>query len=117
MAWCVWSRVRHGCLYKLAEEKDEKRLDKSGAMLYHIRVVRQRTRNAAIAQPVERILGKDEVASSNLASSSKRNSEVKASEFLFLLEAKLAASSISIRGRKVPTKHSFVGLCCQLKSG
>ncbi len=28
--------------------------------------------NAAIAQPVERILGKDEVASSNLASSSKR---------------------------------------------
>ena len=27
--------------------------------------------NAAIAQPVERILGKDEVASSNLASSSK----------------------------------------------
>ena len=29
---------------------------------------------AAIAQPVERILGKDEVASSNLASSSKRKS-------------------------------------------
>ena len=28
-------------------------------------------RHAAIAQPVERILGKDEVASSNLASSSK----------------------------------------------
>ena len=27
-------------------------------------------KNAAIAQPVERILGKDEVASSNLASSS-----------------------------------------------
>ena len=27
---------------------------------------------AAIAQPVERILGKDEVASSNLASSSKK---------------------------------------------
>ena len=29
------------------------------------------SRNAAIAQSVERILGKDEVASSNLASSSK----------------------------------------------
>ena len=29
--------------------------------------------NAAIAQPVERILGKDEVASSNLASSSIEN--------------------------------------------
>ena len=28
--------------------------------------------HAAIAQPVERILGKDEVASSNLASSSKK---------------------------------------------
>ena len=31
----------------------------------------QAVQNAAIAQPVERILGKDEVASSNLASSSK----------------------------------------------
>ena len=31
----------------------------------------QAVKNAAIAQPVERILGKDEVASSNLASSSK----------------------------------------------
>ena len=31
-----------------------------------------RVRNAAIAQSVERILGKDEVASSNLASSSKK---------------------------------------------
>ena len=30
-------------------------------------------KNAAIAQPVERILGKDEVASSNLASSSKKS--------------------------------------------
>ena len=30
-------------------------------------------RHAAIAQQVERILGKDEVASSNLASSSKKN--------------------------------------------
>ena len=30
------------------------------------------SRNAAIAQPVERILAKDEVASSNLASSSKK---------------------------------------------
>ena len=29
-------------------------------------------KHAAIAQPVERILGKDEVASSNLASSSKK---------------------------------------------
>ena len=31
----------------------------------------QKTKYAAIAQSVERILGKDEVASSNLASSSK----------------------------------------------
>ena len=39
-------------------------------MLYYIRVVRRNLLYAAIAQPVERILGKDEVASSNLASSS-----------------------------------------------
>ena len=32
--------------------------------------------HAAIAQPVERILGKDEVASSNLASSSIRKPEI-----------------------------------------
>ena len=33
---------------------------------------RRKAKYAAIAQPVERILGKDEVASSNLASSSKK---------------------------------------------
>ena len=38
------------------------------ALLYNVKAVK----NAAIAQPVERILGKDEVASSNLASSSKK---------------------------------------------
>ena len=38
-------------------------------------------RHAAIAQPVERILGKDEVASSNLASSSNPNRKVRV--FLF----------------------------------
>ena len=41
-------------------------LDKYMQALYNTQAVR----NAAIAQPVERILGKDEVASSNLASSS-----------------------------------------------
>ncbi len=41
-------------------------LDKSEVMEYNAKAVR----NAAIAQQVERILGKDEVASSNLASSS-----------------------------------------------
>ena len=35
-------------------------------------IISKLSRNAAIAQPVERILGKDEVASSNLASSSKK---------------------------------------------
>ena len=44
-------------------------LDNFGAVLYNNEAVR----NAAIAQPVERILGKDEVASSNLASSSKKS--------------------------------------------
>ena len=46
-----------------------KRLDNSSRMIYNSEAVK---RNAAIAQPVERILGKDEVASSNLASSSKK---------------------------------------------
>ena len=36
-------------------------------------IILKLSRNAAIAQPVERILGKDEVASSNLASSSKKS--------------------------------------------
>ena len=44
-------------------------LDNSLPVLYNTKAVR----NAAIAQPVERILGKDEVASSNLASSSKKS--------------------------------------------
>ena len=40
-------------------------------------------KNAAIAQPVERILGKDEVASSNLASSSKTKPHPKGWGFCF----------------------------------
>ena len=43
-------------------------LDKYRRAYYNTKAV---AINAAIAQPVERILGKDEVASSNLASSSK----------------------------------------------
>ena len=42
--------------------------------------------HAAIAQPVERILGKDEVASSNLASSSKKSViPTGMADFLFVL--------------------------------
>ena len=44
------------------------------SMVYNIEVVRRkalRNKYAAIAQSVERILGKDEVSSSNLDSSSK----------------------------------------------
>ena len=40
-------------------------------------------RHAAIAQQVERILGKDEVASSNLASSSNPNRKVRVFSFLW----------------------------------
>ena len=47
----------------------EKTLDNFRSMIYNSEAVK---RNAAIAQQVERILGKDEVASSNLASSSKK---------------------------------------------
>ena len=46
----------------------KKVLDKWDGFMYNTKAVQ----NAAIAQPVERILGKDEVASSNLASSSKK---------------------------------------------
>ena len=48
--------------------KREKSIDKCHILYYNTQAVE----NAAIAQPVERILGKDEVASSNLASSSKK---------------------------------------------
>ena len=51
---------------------------------------------AAIAQPVERILGKDEVASSNLASSSKTLENLVFSRvFLFL----------SKKSDRIPTCH------------
>ena len=46
-----------------------KTLDFWALLVYNSKAVA----NAAIAQPVERILGKDEVASSNLASSSRKN--------------------------------------------
>ena len=52
-------------------KKQQIMLDKSMRPLYNTQAVE----NAAIAQPVERILGKDEVASSNLASSSIKKSE------------------------------------------
>ena len=53
---------------------------------------------AAIAQQVERILGKDEVASSNLASSSKRKDHSKEWSFSFGIGGvgELATSSVSI---------------------
>ena len=66
-------------------------------------------KNAAIAQSVERILGKDEVASSNLASSSKRKPIRFGWAFFWIYGAgELATSSvlsaladsISIRGRE-----------------
>ena len=53
-------------------KKIEKNLDNYHLMRYNIKAVA----NAAIAQSVERILGKDEVASSNLASSSKEKPRV-----------------------------------------
>ena len=50
--------------------------------------------SAAIAQPVERILGKDEVASSNLASSSKKSViPTGMADFLLADSTKYAASA------------------------
>ena len=48
--------------------------------------------DAAIAQPVERILGKDEVASSNLASSSKSLDSLRESR-LFLVSRDFCMTS------------------------
>ncbi len=59
--------------------------------LYYI--MAKLSRNAAIAQPVERILGKDEVASSNLASSSKKERPLKRVVFLFLRCARFERSN------------------------
>ena len=64
--------------------------------------------DAAIAQSVERILGKDEVASSNLASSSKKTPKFRLRSFFFVLTQKLVTSSafaegkFQSRGRKAP---------------
>ena len=66
---------------RITREKVEKMLDKLPYSLYNLKAVK----NAAIAQSVERILGKDEVASSNLASSS-----------IFLSECKNAAIAQSV---------------------
>ena len=82
--------------------KLKKVVDRRGINWYNVKAVR----NAAIAQQVERILGKDEVSSSNLDSSSKkRHCVVDAVVFLFYAE-ELETSSInalerifSIRGR------------------
>ena len=63
---------------------------------------------AAIAQPVERILGKDEVASSNLASSSKTpDSEQESGVFFYsavhsMLDLDLLNSWISRKHRPHP---------------
>ena len=57
------------CLVKKRAEYFIKRVDNLNCMSYNGKAVA----NAAIAQQVERILGKDEVASSNLASSSKKS--------------------------------------------
>ena len=53
-------------------------------MCYYINVAEQTMEDADVAQSVERILGKDEVTSSNLVSSSKKH--LKSSDFwCFLL--------------------------------
>ena len=55
----------------------EKGLDIFSGVIYNGKAVK----NAAIAQSVERILGKDEVASSNLASSSRKKDFTKVKSF------------------------------------
>ena len=66
-------------LLKYSSEKREKVLTNGVSCTIMFKL----SRNAAIAQPVERILGKDEVASSNLASSSKNKRPLNRVVFCF----------------------------------
>ena len=76
------------------------------------------SRNAAIAQPVERILGKDEVASSNLASSSKPLNLLEVQGFSYFCIQNQTASFYailqermrSICVRKLTSPHIFLHL-------
>ena len=67
-------------------------LDKTADPLYNLKAVK----NAAIAQSVERILGKDEVASSNLASSSKASEIFGFQRFSFYPPQELVTSSAEL---------------------
>ena len=73
----------------------EKGLDIFSGVIYNGKAVK----NAAIAQSVERILGKDEVASSNLASSSKDTPKFRLRSFSFRAPQELATSSAFAEGK------------------
>ena len=83
-------------------EKVEKMLDKMPHPLYNLKAVK----NAAIAQSVERILGKDEVASSNLASSSiildSLSAAIAQSVERILGKDEVASSNLASSSRKRP---------------
>ena len=69
--------------------------------------------NAAIAQQVERILGKDEVASSNLASSSKKERPLKRVVFSFFAAPDLKdtnATRMSVAGEDLPSRTLILSL-------
>ena len=83
-------------------EIGKKMLDKSAYPLYNLKAVK----NAAIAQSVERILGKDEVASSNLASSSKVQDQL-VLDFLYI------SKSLSTASRRMSLRTSAAALVWQ----
>ena len=95
----------------------QKSLDIFGNPRYNSEAVE---RNAAIAQPVERILGKDEVASSNLASSSKTPDSEKNQEFSFIpLRRFELAKPVKIwpNGAALPVAEAAVPLVCSGRRG
>ena len=65
--------------------------------------------NAAIAQQVERILGKDEVASSNLASSSKKEPTLSGVGSFFTLQPDLKISNATVRWTVADTSANTGG--------
>ena len=84
--------------------KLKKVVDRRGINWYNVKAVR----NAAIAQQVERILGKDEVSSSNLDSSSKSLDSLRESRlFLCFCAVSQTASFFTHFRERMRSENAF----------
>ena len=123
MADCALFRCGLIC-FIIFLQKAKKFLDKWRGFRYNKEAVWETT-NAAIAQQVERILGKDEVSSSNLDSSSKKHIHWQSQWMCFLhsFRLKLGTSSApvkqeyNLRSVGVPAEQAPPGTGTQFESG